>query len=276
MSKSSRIRRRRAIRGALAIGLRVALALMVLAAGVVSALISQKVWKDPPERLLLYMLLIIGAATFYDSSRTAWLRARSPARTRAQTQMQKGLVAALAEIAATKGVPIQELGGSVFVVRPGLRILGPLRHRWSWSCEYLERILRFRLTDTPQPTDVDWIRSKGTIGRCWELEKSQYMNWLPIANRHGNPNITQAEFNKIKPETRQNLTFQEFRAIVDKYAEILTVPLKGEDGQVVGVVSIDLAKGDRTREMPLVLQGRDVEAYATTAAAVVQKARSGR
>lgn len=275
MGKTSRTRRRRATRDRLAVGLRVALALLVLAAGVVSALITQKVWKKPPEHLLLYMLLTIGIATFWDSSRTAWRRARHPARARTHAQMQKGLVAALAEISATKGVPIQELGASVFVVRPGLRILGPLRHRWDWSCPYLERVLRFRLTDTPQPTDVDWVRGKGTIGRCWELEKSQYMNWLPIANRHGDPNITEAEFNRIKPATRQNLTFQEFRAIVDKYAEILAVPLKGEDGEVVGVVSIDLAKGDRTKDAPLVLHGREVEAYATTAAAVVHKARSG-
>lgn len=253
------------------------MAVLVLVAAAVKGVIDSKVWNDAPTWILLTLLITIGVATFRDNFTAARATFTRPVRARQHADIQKVMIAALASISKARNVPLEELGASIFVIRPGLRLLpARLRDRWNWSCAYLDRTHRVRLTDSPQPTDVDWTRGKGAIGRCWETEKRHYVYWLGIAARYGNAELDEASFRRIRQKTTQRMTLREFRAIVDKYAEILTVPMKQEDGKVVGVVSVDLARGGRTASMGRALDDRDVENIVTTAVAVVQKTRDGR
>ena len=110
-----------------------------------------------------------------------------------------------------------------------------------------DRILRFRLTDNPQPSDVRWEQGKGTIGMCWKLDKAQHTYWLPISERHGRGDLADTAFDKLPDETKMGLTRREFNSIVNKYAEIKAVPLKDSHSRILGVVPVDLALKNRTR-----------------------------
>jgi hypothetical protein len=123
---------------------------------------------------------------------------------------------------------------------------------------------------------AQWFKGKGTIGKCWELDRPVYKYWLPIALRHGNGNLTPQTFARISKDAKMEMSREEFVSIVDKYAEILAVPVKNHEGQIVGVLSVDLARKNRTLHDGQALSTPDVEGFVTTAAAVIHQRRLGR
>lgn len=267
-------RKRAARRRRYAIAYRVTIALIIFVGVIVKGLVEGKVWTTPPAWILPGVVFVVGAAALRDSVVSAIAKFTAPGRHERATNMRMALVAAMAEIAEHRGVSMTDLGANVFVVNKGPRWLPPkLRERWGWSRPHLERILRIRLTDNPQPSDVRWFKGKGTIGRCWALDKVQYMYWLPIAEKHGEGDLSDTAFKKLSATTRMEMTKQEFCSIAGKYAEILAVPLKESDGQCVGVVSVDLARKNRRMDQGRALNTNDVEEFVTQAAAFVSKNR---
>lgn len=251
---------------------RALLALLILSAGIIKVLIDAKLWTTAPQRLLPALLVAILLASFRDSLVSAIFKYRTPARQARRENVQKAVVAALAQIASHRQVPMLDLGASVFTVYPGPRwVPDKLRERWGWSRPRLERVLRFRADETPQASDVVWFKGKGTIGECWQFDKVRHKYWLPVAEAYEGKDLSAAGFAKVPNKTTMNMTQQEFASIVGKYAEILAVPIKGSDGRLVGVLSVDIARRGRTRSQGELLNGDDVERLVTTAASVIHR-----
>lgn len=241
-----------------ALGLRILFALASLGLAVLVAGVQTKVFKDVSANRQLAFAAGLAVVIFFDNCRAAWRRHKAPGRQQARARMQKAVVGALVTVGEDKNVALRHLGGSVFAIRRR----GLLRH------PRLVRVLRFRLDDHPQPSQVVWTPGKGAIGRCWKQRRKVHSDWLAVAEKYGGRELTAAQFAKIPPATRDGFNLSEFVGIVDKYAEILAVPVLSHLGEIVGVISIDVAaKADLGRK---ILNFQDVEDCATGAAVLVR------
>jgi hypothetical protein len=114
-----------------------------------------------------------------------------------------------------------------------------------------------------------WTSGKGAIGRAWQERRPVHCPWRPIADALGNKPISEAEFSALTAEQTWGFTRDEFIGIVDKYAEVLAVPILSElGGSVLGVLSLDVPK--RLGLTDLILDSDDAEAVATAAVALIR------
>lgn len=135
------------------------------------------------------------------------------------------------------GIPFEQLGSGIFVVSPRDRFFRrsdqPLR---------LSRHLRYRPSNYPQQSGVAWAPGKGAVGVCWEARKPVHRNWHNLAKkwRHVDT-IADDTWTRIKEETKMGFSKSEFLSIVDKYSEILAVPIwhPEKDNKLIGIMSID-------------------------------------
>lgn len=176
--------------------------------------------------------LVIGLATvaFSDNLRHAVRRFVEPGREEARIRTQKTLIALLFAISQARGVDVTYLGSSVFV----LRRAGLLRRKT------LVRRFRFRLANHPQATDVRWTKGKGTVGACWETGRAAYRYRRSVAERYGTRDLSPAEYAQLRDNVKSGFTREEFLSMVNKYAEVLAVPIKSDQGELIGVLSVDL------------------------------------
>ena len=264
-------RRREVRRRRWGIGYRVTIAVLILGAAVTKGLVDNKVW-TAPSWVLPTTVTVIAVSAFRDNIRAAFVKVKAPQKAALKSEAEFALMTMLAEIAELKNLKMLDLGASVFAIRKGPRWLPDgLKERWDWSRPHLERTLRLRLADVPQASNVRWTRGKGTIGLCWEIDKPQHKYWLPIAQKYGRSDMTQAQFEQVRADVAMGMSFEEFRAIVDKYAEIKAVPVKDPEGLIVGVLSVDLAARNRLILNGQALNGRDVEELITAAAKFIEK-----
>ncbi|WP_054246368.1 hypothetical protein [Rhodococcus opacus] len=215
--------------------------LLAVAAALVLALqaLSQAKIFENPTWLPVVLGLAVAFLTLSDNARAAVRTARAPQRENAHMRVQKAAIAAVIEISKTTGVELEVIGGSVFTVHK--------RIAWkkSLKCVRLQNALtrpvRFRVQDYPQASTVKWLSGKGAIGETLRHRSYAYIHWAPIAKRHGGPPpITREKFAAIQTGTRAGFTYKEFVGIVQKYAEILAVPIMSEDGaKILGVFAID-------------------------------------
>ncbi|MHA6739157.1 hypothetical protein [Rhodococcus erythropolis] len=221
----------------------------------------------------LPVFLAIGVAVFlFIESVTATIRAANkPEQDKVQARIHKAVVGALWEIADWCGLDLAVLGVSVFLVEKRLVWCGwksPPRPAYA---PVLTRPLRFRISDSPQASMVLWTSGKGAIGSVLNAHTSHYVHWAKIAQRWSkNPPITYAKFKTIPKATRGNFTYKEFIGILDKYAEVLAVPIMSEDGAtLLGVISIDrpYVASDLTKHFDTV----EVRTFAEQAATLVQR-----
>jgi len=181
--------------------------------------------------------------------------------------MQKAITAALVEISAETTISLPILGASVFRVQKRIR----LTKSWpfvGWE-SFLFRVLHFRLSASPQPSTVVWTPGKGAIGQCVRSRRAVHKNWSPIARRYRHKPPSAAKYASLPAETKSGFTYEEFIGIVEKYAEILAVPIMSEDGaNILGVISIDRpydpARTDEVLDTPA------VEGIAETAVAAIR------
>lgn len=178
-------------------------------------------------------------------------------------------LAMLRTVADATGLKLEMIGVSVFIPRRQVRF----RRRLAFvhSPTELWRLKRLRISDYPQQSGVRWTSGKGAVGEAWKENRIVHREWAPIAKRWADVEITEAAFRKMSAATRQGFTLAEFRAIVDKYAEVLALPI-WRDGtrKTLGVLAIDFPF-DRD---PIAIQGRHlntspIKYAASTCASVV-------
>lgn len=143
---------------------------------------------------------------------------------------RKAVLACLSTIATSEGLDVTEIGGSVFLVR---------RRHWWVRVPELRRVIRYRLRDAPQQSDVVWSSGKGVIGRAWLERRAIHENLRTVSERYGGASISPEQFARVGPGARGAFTLAEFQSVVGKYAEVLGTPIWKND-QVIGVLSIDV------------------------------------
>ncbi|MDK3255752.1 hypothetical protein [Blastococcus capsensis] len=177
------------------------------------------------------IIVALGAVTFGDNIRLAYRRFNSPRRMAVQHRAQKTLAGLLYALSVSKSVDLPYLGASIFRVN---------RSRITRR-QTLERVLRFRINDHPQPTDVKWTKGKGVIGEAWDTKRSAYKYRRSIAKAWAGKQVDEKQFASMPKDTKGRFTREEFVAIVEKYGEVRAVPILGDDGAVLGVLSVDVA-----------------------------------
>ncbi|SNR98600.1 PDC sensor domain-containing protein [Blastococcus mobilis] len=213
-------------------GARVLFAAVSLAVGVVNILVEKDVLPLSDGRQLAFVIVLASIALI-DNVRHAVRRFFEPQKEQAQIRVQKPIIGVLLALAQTKNLQVKHLGSSIFV----LRRTGLLRRR------KLVRVIRFRLANHPQATQVEWGKGKGAVGTCWETGRAEYRYRRPVAEKYGARNLTDAEFAELQKKKGVTSGFSrtEFMSMVCKYAEILAVPIRSPEGELKGVVSIDLS-----------------------------------
>lgn len=209
---------------------RLVLAVFGFAVGVLNLLVARKLvglstfWQ-------VAIIVALGAVTFGDNLRLAYRRFNSPRRLVVQHRAQKALADLLYALSESKGVSLRYLGANIFRVEKS-RIL---------RRQTLDRVLRFRIADHPQPTDVSWTKGKGVIGEAWDTKRSAYKYRRNIARAWAGKQVDEATFAAMPKDTKGKFTREEFVAIVEKYSEVRAVPILGDDGGVLGVLSVDVS-----------------------------------
>lgn len=168
----------------------------------------------------------------------AYRGSKAPGRDAAEARTQKTLMALMVEIAKKRGVDVEYLGVSVWVPRiRWVRQFGPIRV----PERVLVRVIRFRMIDHPQATEVTWRRGKGAIGACWATKVVIHRDWHDQAKQHSSPTLSADDFGSMGSDVQDGFEHQEFVAIASKYSEVLATPVLSEGGAVLGVISIDIA-----------------------------------
>lgn len=209
---------------------RALLAVFGAAVGVVNVLAERNIWKISVGYQVTIIVTLAGV-TFLDNIRQAVHRFLAPGREEAKVRTQKALIGVLLAIANEKSLEVAHLGSSIFVLRRG----GVFRRK------RLVRRVRFRLANHPQATEVDWKKGKGAVGTCWSTGRTTYRYRRPVAAKYGSRNLDGSDFAELKEGVTSGFTHEEFQSMICKYAEILAVPIKSEQGEFMGVVSIDLS-----------------------------------
>lgn len=228
---------------------RVIAAVLGLGLILVQSLITGKAWHEPPIWVPILLACSVGMIAMVDNIRGAWAARKGNNHAERRARIEKVVSVALAAIAHDSKHNMALLGVSVFAVRHRFVRNGLKVNR----VETLKRIVRFRMSDIPQPSKIAWVPSKGCIGEAWSTRRSSYIDWRPIADRHGGDQLVSEErYSRLSAKARAGFTYDEFRGIVDKYAEILAVPILSDpDGTVLGVVSFDRPRIDDEDPNPI-------------------------
>lgn len=240
---------------------RVLLAAVAFIVGTGKALVDLGVVNSQPG---LGSLVIIGGAgiVLVDSVGRIIASNRQANAATIRVDMEKAVQSTLKTISDVTGLDVWSLGGSVF--RP--KKVGFL---W-WRSLELDRVARVRLSDSPQATSVKWVPTKGVVGQVWQERRGKYISWKAVAERYPAEELTPEAFATIREQTRSGFTFAEFRGIVEKYAEILGVPIwDSQQREVIGVLSIDVAMTDKHEKLGSCLGGQQARETAERGAAVL-------
>lgn len=258
------------LRIALATIYRILYALAGFAVVVINALIERKV-VDWDPLIAVYVASGVGFLALFDNLRLLKYKFDARERNAARTRMMVALVTALDLIAERRSVRLPQLGASVFGIK----------RRWTRKCfvvpwyeQRLQRLLRFRLSEYPPESSVVWTRGKGAIGACWEKNIPVLVDRRPVSALYGRPrHPTETQFDALTEEERRGFTYSEFIQTIDKYGEILAVPIVAKNsGEQIGVLSIDcLAESYADQHAPPILSGKEIEAFAGRAAKLVRE-----
>jgi hypothetical protein len=247
---------------------RVVFAAAGLSVVVLGALVNNKVVAWGPW-VVVSIASAVGLVAFIDNLRLIYFKYQAHEREAARSRMHKPLIGALNTITEARGVPLEALGISVFAIRAKW---GTLWRVIPWRVKQLRRIFRFRLSDYPPESAVKWTEGKGTIGKCWETGLPVLHDRRPVAIHHGKGNHPAPEqFSQIPAADRCGFTHSEFVRTIDKYGEILAVPITAKHtGLLVGVLSIDCLAGAYASSEMTVLRGDEIEEVAGGAAILVR------
>lgn len=245
--------------------------LLALAAGsvvVLQALILNKLVHWSPWTVVTVAAVVAGV-TFLDNLRLLFYKFQAHQREASRSRMHTPLIGALNAVATARDVPLESLGISVFAIR---KYLGMKWYLIPWLKQRLKRVFRFRLSDYPPESNVRWTKGKGTIGDCWQTGVAALHDRRPTAKRYGKGHHpTEQEFSTMSAADRSGFTRTQFIQTIDKYGEILAVPIvKRNTGALLGVLSIDCLASAYAERKTSVLGGAAIEEIAGGAAFTVR------
>lgn len=249
---------------------RIMLALSALVIGTLQALIANKVVSWNPW-VVVAVACGFGIVVFLDNVRLVKQKLQAHERHALRSRMHQPLIGALNAVTTARPVGLPALGISVFAVKRSWFL------RWHlvpWRKARLKRLFRFRLSEHPAESKVDWTIGKGTIGECWKDGVPVLHDRRQVAAQYGRGNYPADEqaFSMLTDAERCGFTRDEFVQTIDKYGEILAVPVKARHaGDLIGVLSIDcLASSYVSPTAPSVLHGGDIEEIAGGAAWLIR------
>jgi len=259
------------VRGAMAL----AAALLV----VLGVVISLGEYREMPPWFPVTVAAIVAVGGLIPNLIGTYAAATATRRELRRERLQKASIAVAASAAEETDVNLLVVGVSVFKARGrvvGQRVLRKEEGERIWASPVrinyrLHRVLRFRLTDLPQPSAVKWTSPKGTIGECFEAKRWIHHDWSPIAREFNDAEVLSPnDFDNLDSGVRDGFEYKEFVEIMHKYAEILAVPIKSEGGRkVLGVLAVDRPL-DQALTDP-VLDKREIREAAEIAAAAIRK-----
>lgn len=235
--------------------LKLFLAFGLLGLVVWNGLVEHSFIKDDPFWKLV-LLVVTGAAVLIDSAWMAISEYRARGAKQRQDEMRVALLPVLRHIARNHSLDVTMLGASVYVVS-GF---------WRW--QRLKRLDRYRMSDLPQESVVNWVKGKGAIGRAWDRDEITHVDWYPIRARWGSGALLdERSWDRVPTSDRLGFQFEEFRNIVDKYGEILAIPMI-RNMKTVGVCAIDVPI--RANAIGAILNEDFTVEMATEATALIQ------
>ena len=223
--------------GTISFWLRFAAALWAAGVGVVVGLQAAEIVPRTPKleaTVWVVSLAIIGV----DNVGTLIVRRLRRGRTQRQSALEKALMGMLVLMSATEQVRFEQLGASVYV---------PSRLNWirrrRQKPEQLKRILRYRPSQTPQQSGIQWTSATGVVGACWTHQAKQYKNTYAIAAKYNGAMVLEEQFKGMPKVTRGGFTREQFNAIAGKYSEIHAEPIwhPQRERKLIGVMTIDRA-----------------------------------
>lgn len=241
------------------------LSIGMLAVGTLQAMVANKVVAWSPW-LVVWVAFGVGAITFLDNVRLIRHKFRAHERNAAKARMYRPMFSALCSVSEARQVKLLEFGISIFRITPCWYL------RWKlvpWRQQRLVRLVRLRLSDNPNESAVVWTKGKGAIGECWADQVPVLHDRRSAAVMYGRSNYPdQQQYDAMSAKERRGMTRAEFIQTIDKYGEILAVPVVAQDsGKIIGVVSMDcLASAYEGVDSPSILGGQDIEAFAVRTA----------
>jgi hypothetical protein len=242
--------------------LRFAVVLWVASIGVVTAL--QAVGLVPAlPKLSPYVWVISLVILGVDNLGTLISRKYNSNKRRTLDEIERALMTLVITVAHETTLRFEDLGAGVYVIST---------HWWKrGSKEQLSRIKRFRPAGYPQQSGISWSSRTGAVGECLRTRKPVHKNWQRLAEKYGEVEVPDEQFNKMPEQTRCGFTRDEFNTIVGKYSEVLAVPIwhGRKERTMLGILTVDRAfKGQDDNFISRLQSTRDV---AASAASVVSR-----
>lgn len=179
------------------------------------------------SRLQLNAALALASLSFAEALRRLYRRVSAGGESDMRKKVRNHLGTAIANVSTTTGIPPGELGCGLFMIR---------RH-W-FSEETLERVERMRLLDSIPDSLTRYVKGKGTVGKCWQLNKMQHHSWMQVNRRWSEDPPSEDRWERCQPTTKHGFTHGEWTTMLGRYAEILAVPVT-VSGTLVGVLALD-------------------------------------
>ncbi len=236
-------------------GYRFVLALALAGVVVFERGISWGWWSLPGRRALLLVLFVLVFAAIRDNVKNLVDRTRATKKQKRQEDAEKAAVGAMIEISELTKVPVGDLGVSVYKIRKG----------WL-SPDYLDRVIRYRISHYPPPSNVDWTKGKGAIGYCWETKQPAYRNRNSVARRFVGAPPDDQQWSSMTEKDRGGFDREDFAEVVHKYCEVAAVPIIDEGGIIRGVLALDRMRDASGAAFKRALHRPDVTDILTRAA----------
>lgn len=244
---------------------RVVVATAAAAALILEGVVGFGAWTTAPTWLLISLVVFLALVGLRDNLREIARRRRAKEEHEQRDEVSKYLAAAMLNVTKIIGVPTEQLGMSVFLVRKAPPVVGEA---------YLHRYRRYRFVDFPAPSGVDWTIGKGAIGECWRTMDWALTDWDDIRSRHqlhlAAGRVDEALWATIPEDDRHGLSREEFSRIHCKYGEVLAVPMVVE-GTFLGCVALDRTMDSTPHVSGPALSRADVRTIIEEAAVFVSR-----
>ncbi|KRD07782.1 hypothetical protein ASE48_10115 [Mycobacterium sp. Root265] len=251
----------------LALGYRILYAFAGFALLVLNVLIEKKV-VDWDPMVAVWAACGVGLVALFDNVRLIKFKYDARERNAARARLYRPMFSALVALSDIReGIHVFDLGVSVFKIsRVWFLWCGVI----PWSEKRLVRIVRLRLSDSPNESNVRWTKGKGAIGVCWQSNVAVHHDRRADAATWGKNGQypSEAQFADLQDDQKRGMNREEFIQTIDKYGEILAVPMvTPHKGEQLGVLSVDcLATAYAGPDSQSILQGEDIEAIAVRTA----------
>jgi hypothetical protein len=229
------------VRHGLSIAARAIFVLLLVGATAGLALVGQKTWGDCPSWLIFTMIGVLSLGALFDRLGALINKVRAPRQEQIAKSLDEVLSGFLAAVQLETGYNWRCLGVNVWTVK-GHGWIPSWVPRWLKLHAHLDRLRWVRHGNIPQRSSTEWTPGKGILGQCWSDGQIHPEDMRSIARRYPADRLTKEQFAGIPAKTTRGLSYEEFKDMVPKYAEVLAVPIKdGSTNKVIGVLTVDVA-----------------------------------